>query len=336
MKLERLREILARASGKRIAVAGDLMLDEFVWGKVGRISPEAPVPVVEVTGESFYPGGAANVARNLREFIDGVSVIGTVGTDDSGGRLLDLLRAQKIQTDLVLEDPDFRTIVKTRIVARHQQVVRVDREEIRGPTEKQVAQVTAGLGKILPELDAFIFEDYGKGFLGAELVRQISADLNAAGKIATADPNPLHKVDWGKVTAVKPNRSEALLAAGFPITDPMGPVMEDAALLEAGAKLLATWDSQMLLITLGEQGMMLLERDQPPHHIPTKARQVFDVSGAGDTAIALFTLALSCEASPVEAAEIANHASAVVVAKLGTATVTPEELLASLENDNRA
>jgi len=144
MKLERLREILARASGKRIAVAGDLMLDEFVWGKVGRISPEAPVPVVEVTGESFYPGGAANVARNLREFIDGVSVIGTVGTDDSGGRLLDLLRAQKIQTDLVLEDPDFRTIVKTRIVARHQQVVRVDREEIRGPTEKQVAHVTAG------------------------------------------------------------------------------------------------------------------------------------------------------------------------------------------------
>jgi D-beta-D-heptose 7-phosphate kinase/D-beta-D-heptose 1-phosphate adenosyltransferase len=114
------------------------------------------------------------------------------------------------------------------------------------------------------------------------------------------------------------------------------PVMEDAALLEAGAKLLATWDSQMLLITLGEQGMMLLERDQPPHHIPTKARQVFDVSGAGDTAIALFTLALSCEASPVEAAEIANHASAVVVAKLGTATVRPEELLASLENDNCA
>ena len=144
------------------------------------------------------------------------------------------------------------------------------------------------------------------------------------------------KVDWGKVTAVKPNRSEALLAAGFPITDPMDPVMEDAALLEAGAKLLATWDTQMLLITLGEQGMMLLERDQPPHHIPTKARQVFDVSGAGDTAIALFTLALCCEASPVEAAEIANHASAVVVAKLGTATVTPEELLASLENDNRA
>lgn len=336
MKLERLEEILARAAGQRIAVAGDLMLDEFVWGKVGRISPEAPVPVVEVTGETFYPGGAANVARNLREFIDHVSVIGMVGPDSSGQRLLDLLRAQEIETRLVLNDPDFRTIVKTRIVARHQQVVRVDREEIRGPTEKQVAQVTAGLQKILPELNAFIFEDYGKGFLGAGLVRQLSADLKAAGKIATADPNPDHKVDWGKVTAVKPNRSEALLAAGFPVTDPIGPAMEDSILLEAGAKLLKMWDAEMLLITLGEQGMMLLERGQAPHHIPTKARQVFDVSGAGDTAIALFTLALSCGASPVEASEIANHASAVVVAKLGTATVTREELFASFKDDNRA
>lgn len=336
MKLERLQEILAKAAGKRIAVAGDLMLDEFVWGKVGRISPEAPVPVVEVTGESFYPGGAANVARNLREFIDGVSVIGTVGTDASGRQLLDLLRRQNIETGLVLEDPDFRTIVKTRIIARHQQVVRVDREEIRAPVEKQVAQISGGLRKILPTLDGFIFEDYGKGFLDSGLVRQISADLSAAGKIATADPNPQHEVNWGKVTAVKPNRSEALQAAGFPVTDPVDPPLQDKALLTAGMRLLSAWDTQLLLITLGEQGMMLLERNQPPHHIPTKARQVFDVSGAGDTAIALFTLALCCGASPIEAAEIANHASAVVVAKLGTATVTPAELIASLENDGDA
>ncbi len=336
MKLERLREILARAAGKRIAVAGDLMLDEFVWGKVGRISPEAPVPVVEVTGESFYPGGAANVARNLREFTDSVSVIGTVGTDSSGRQLLDLLRAGKIETGLVLEDRDFRTIVKTRIIARQQQVVRVDREEIRGPSEKQIAEVIGRLRETLPQLDAFIFEDYGKGFLNADLVRQISSDLRAAGKIATADPNPHHQINWGEITAVKPNRSEALHAAGFPLTDPVDPPLEDKALLTAGIRLLSKWDTQMLLITLGEQGMMLLERNQTPHHIPTKARQVFDVSGAGDTAIALFTLALSCAASPTEAAEIANHASAVVVAKLGTATVTPAELIASFEDDNGA
>ncbi len=336
MKLKRLREILARAASKRIAVAGDLMLDEFVWGKVGRISPEAPVPVVEVTGESFYPGGAANVARNLREFIASVSVIGTVGTDQSGRQLLDLLRAGNIETGLVLEDPAFRTIVKTRIVARHQQVVRVDREEIRSPLSEQVAQVTAGLGKIMPQLDAFIFEDYGKGFLSAELVRQLSADLKAAGKIATADPNPQRQVDWGKVTAIKPNRSEALHAAGFPPSDPVDPPLEDKVLLTAGLRLLSNWDTEMLLITLGEQGMMLFERNEPPHHIPTKARQVFDVSGAGDTAIALFTLALCCEATPLEAAEIANHASAVVVAKLGTATVSPAELIVSLEDDHGA
>ncbi len=336
MKLDRLRTIVQQAACKRIAVAGDLMLDEFVWGKVGRISPEAPVPVVEVTGESFYPGGAANVARNLRQFSDHVSVTGTVGTDPSGRQLLDLLREEKIETGLVLEDPQFRTIVKTRIVARHQQIVRVDREEIREPNEQQITQVTARVRDLLPELDAFIFEDYGKGFLAAPLVDQLSAALRDAGKIATADPNPNRQIDWGKVTAVKPNRLEALQAADMPATDPIDPPLEDKALLTAGLRLLHRWETQMLLITLGEQGMLLLERGQPPHHIPTKARQVFDVSGAGDTAIALFTLALSCGATPLEAAEIANHASAVVVGKLGTATLTPAELMDSFADDDLA
>ncbi len=334
MQLPRLREILTRAAEKRLTVVGDLMLDEFVWGKVGRISPEAPVPVVEVTGESCYPGGAANVARNLREFVAGVSVIGIVGVDATGAQLLGLLRDQKIETSLVVEDPNFRTIVKTRIVARNQQVVRVDREKFHEPSAAQIEEVAIKLRRNLPQLDAVIFEDYGKGFLSAELVRQISGEAQAAGKIATADPNPRQAIAWQGITAVKPNRSEALAAAGLPATDPIDPPMEDEALLAAGAKLLEAWDTRLVLITLGEQGMMLFERGQPPHHIPTKARQVFDVSGAGDTAIALFTLALCCDASPVEAAEIANHASAVVVAKLGTATVTPEELIASFEDDN--
>lgn len=336
MKLERLREILTHAAGKRLTVVGDLMLDEFVWGKVGRISPEAPVPVVEVTGESFYPGGAANVARNLREFSENVSVVGTVGQDAGGQQLLSLLREQKIDTALVLEDPDFRTIVKTRIVARHQQVVRVDREQFREPTAAQVERIAADLRKILPTLDAVIFEDYGKGFLSEALVRQISGDAQAAGKIVTADPNPRQALPWQNITAIKPNRSEALAAAGLPPTDPIDPPNEDKPLLQAGAKLLQMWDARLLLITLGEQGMMLFERGQAPLHIPTKARQVFDVSGAGDTAIALFTLALCCDALPAEAAEIANHASAVVVAKLGTATVTPAELIASFEDDDGA
>lgn len=336
MNPARLQKILGSARSKRILVVGDLMLDEFVWGKVGRISPEAPVPVVEVTGESFYPGGAANVARNLREFVDRASVIGLLGTDRGGRRLRRLLEEDSIDTTAAIEDPDFPTIVKTRIIARQQQVVRVDREQIRTPTAQQVAQVAESVRQQLPQIDAVILEDYGKGFLSAELVIKISGLAHAAGKIVTVDPNPRHAIAWKNVTAVKPNRSEAFLAAGIPLSDPTEPVEKDAALLRVGAALLEKWDTRHLLITLGEHGMILFDRASPPHHIPTKARQVFDVSGAGDTAIALFTLALTCGAAAAEAAEIANHASAVVVGKLGTATVTPEELKASFEDDGPA
>jgi len=336
MNARRLKEILGRAKTKRLLVIGDLMLDEFVWGRVGRISPEAPVPVVEVTGESFYPGGAANVARNLREFTGSVAVVGMFGSDRGGRQLRDLLAEQKIDTKSAVEDPGFPTIVKTRIIARNQQVVRVDREQLRSPTPAQVSAIVRNVQRHLPKTDAIIFEDYGKGFLATELVRRICDAAIAAGKIVTGDPNPLHQIEWKSVTAVKPNRNEAFLAAGLPWSDPAPAPIKDKALRKAGEILLEKWQTKILLITLGEQGMMLFERGKKPHHIPTKAQQVFDVSGAGDTAIALFTLALCCEATPVEAADIANHASAVVVGKVGTATVTPEELTASFQNDRLA
>lgn len=333
MNTRRLNEILAKAKSKRIVVIGDLMLDEFVWGKVGRISPEAPVPVVEVSGESFYPGGAANVARNLREFVDAVAVVGLMGVDRGGRQLRELLAAQQIDTADAIEDAGFRTIVKTRIIARNQQIVRVDREQIRSPSGAQVSHITEGIRRRLAQTDAIIFEDYGKGFLSPDLVRQICDDAIEAGKIVSGDPNPRHPLNWKNITAVKPNRSEAFLAAGVPWSDPIDPAEKDGALLKVGEILLGKWDTKFLLITLGEQGMMLFQKGQQPHYIPTKARQVFDVSGAGDTAIALFTLALACDATPSEAAEIANHGSAVVVGKLGTATVTREELVASFQND---
>jgi rfaE bifunctional protein kinase chain/domain len=336
MNLNRLDEILSRTAAKRIVVIGDLMLDEFVWGKVGRISPEAPVPVVQVTGESFFPGGAANVARNLREFVDHAAVIGVVGKDRGGRQLRTLLGEQNIDTAATVEDSNLQTIVKTRVIAGHQQVVRVDREQIRAPTAEQVAQVTKAFHKIVSGIDAVIFEDYGKGFLSAELVRQICADARSAGKIVAADPNPHHPLEWRNTTVVKPNRAEAFLAASLPCPDSAETPERDEGLLKVGTILLKKWETEFLLVTLGEQGMMLFQKGEPPHHIPTKAQQVFDVSGAGDTAIALFTLALCCDASPIEAAEIANHASAVVVGKLGTATVTPEELRASFQNDATA
>jgi rfaE bifunctional protein kinase chain/domain len=334
MNSARLEQILQRAPATRILVIGDLMLDEFVWGKVARISPEAPVPVVEVTGESFYPGGAANVARNLREFIQNVAVVGMVGKDPSGQQLRELLSTNKIDMSNSIEDGTFRTIVKTRIIAQHQQVVRVDREQIAAPSPKQTAEIVRTVREKIPEIDAIIFEDYGKGFLGSELVAQICRDAKAAGKIVAADPNPRHLIDWPGITVATPNRAEAFQAAGIPLCDPGASPKEDVDLARAGETLLKKWDTKYLLVTLGENGMMLFQKNEPPHHIPTKARQVFDVSGAGDTAIALFTLALCCGASPIEAAEIANHASAVVIGKLGTATVTRDELVASFHEDS--
>jgi rfaE bifunctional protein kinase chain/domain len=334
MDPSRIEQILHRAPSMRITVIGDLMLDEFVWGKVGRISPEAPVPVVEVTGESFYPGGAANVARNLRQFADHVAVIGMLGEDRSGQQLRELLTAQNIDTSNAVQDEAFSTIVKTRIIALHQQVVRVDREKIVSPSPEQIAKVAAALRNAIQETDAIIFEDYGKGFVTTELVSQIAREARSAGKIVAADPNPRHSVDWRGVTVVKPNRAEAFLGSGVPWREPDQAPAKDVDLKRAGEALLKKWETKYVLVTLGEHGMMLFQPNEAPHYIPTKARQVFDVSGAGDTAIALFTLALACGATPIEAAEIANHGSAVVVSKLGTATVTRDELIASFRQDS--
>ena len=336
MDLSRLEQILDRARSRRITVIGDLMLDEFVWGKVGRISPEAPVPVVEVTGESFYPGGAANVARNLRELVDQVAIIGLFGKDHTGQQLRKLLAEQKIDVSHALEDESFRTILKTRIIARHQQVVRVDREQLTTLSNEQVQRVVAAVRQNLSDTDAIIFEDYGKGFLSTSMVSQVAAEARSAGKTIAADPNPRHLVDWRGATVVTPNRAEAFLAAGIASRDANTAPPDDVHLRRAGETLLQRWEAKYVLVTLGEHGMMLFQQNEQPHYIPTKARQVFDVSGAGDTAIALFTLGLVCGATPMEAAEIANHASAVVVSKLGTATVTRNELIANFREDREA
>ncbi|GAT32813.1 D-beta-D-heptose 7-phosphate kinase [Terrimicrobium sacchariphilum] len=334
MNLDRIQHLLEQARKRRLLVVGDVMLDEFVWGKVSRISPEAPVPVVEVQRESSYPGGAANVARNLREFCATVHISGLVGQDAGAKRLADLLREEGIATDGIIEAEHFETIVKTRIIARQQQVVRVDREK-KGALPAEVVELAAErISALLPEVDAIIFEDYNKGFLTQELVDRVSAVASAAGKVITADPNPGNRLEWRGVTTIKPNRSEAFAMAGRSDTGAADEPLKDEPLLEVGQILLEKLGAPSLLITLGEHGMILFDRASPPYHTPTRAREVFDVSGAGDTAIALFTLALSAGATLQEAAEISNHASGVVVGKLGTATLTVDELLASLEKDH--
>jgi D-beta-D-heptose 7-phosphate kinase/D-beta-D-heptose 1-phosphate adenosyltransferase len=313
----------------RVLVIGDLMLDEFIWGKVSRISPEAPVPVVNVTGETYYPGGAANVARNLRELGAQTSLMGMVGDDANGERLCRLLAEAGIETRGVQSAAPGHTTVKTRIIARNQQVVRVDREQPAPMTPAQRARALAFLTGAMKDIDGIVVADYGKGMLDQDLADHICRIAIDKGKVLAVDPHPHTSLVWKGATAIKPNRIEAFNAAGMRLEAPVEPAPADQALLAAADELLRAWQPGCLLVTLGEQGMMLFAAGQAPHHIPTRAKEVFDVSGAGDTAIAALTLGLLAGASPQDAADLANRASGIAVGKLGTATVTPAELRAS-------
>jgi D-beta-D-heptose 7-phosphate kinase/D-beta-D-heptose 1-phosphate adenosyltransferase len=269
------------------------------------------------------------VARNVREFAAHTAVLGIAGTDAAGDRLLALLGAAGIDTAGVLRDPAAATTVKTRIIARNQQVVRVDRERQAALTEEQRERTAEYLAQAIAEVDGLVVADYGKGFLNQALADEICRLARKYGKALAVDPHPYTSLVWREATAIKPNRIEAFTAAGLPVAEPVEPVCRDEALLAAARKLHALWRPGSLLVTLGERGMLLFEAEAEPVHLPAQAQEVFDVSGAGDTAIAVLTLALACHASAAEAAELANRASGIVVGKIGTATVTPAELVAA-------
>lgn len=335
---QRLAEVARSFAGKHILVVGDVMVDEFVWGKVSRISPEAPVPVVEVSRETSYPGGAANVARNLAEFTGGVSIMGLVGEDAGAAHLTGLLQRCGIAHGGLVREAGFQTIVKTRIIARSQQVVRVDREQRFVMPETLTNRLVEAFREQLradPAIEAVILQDYAKGFFTQALADKLMELAHEAGKLVAVDPNPRSPIRWRGADVMKPNRSEALDAAEI---DPetratLQPALEDPGMREVAKRLLEKWDCRMLLVTLGEDGMALFAKDGdqiPPYLGDARAKEVFDVSGAGDTVIALFTLALAAGARPHEAVEIATHASGIVVGKIGTATVTPAELMEAL------
>ncbi len=328
--------LLARFSGRRILVVGDVMLDWFLWGSVSRISPEAPVPVVEVQSESRYPGGAANVARNITPFGAKVELSGLYGLDANGALLEETLAEHGIGMGLCLRREESQTITKTRVVARHQQVVRIDREK-RRPLDPALAEELVGrISGVLPEIDGIIVEDYGKGLISRELVAGLLAAATEHRVPVTVDPKPGNPVDWRGVATVKPNRVEAFACSGLEDLhhDTGLHPLEDGPLLEAGRRLLERWQCGQILLTLGEQGMLLFSTGSDgPVHIPAKAREVFDVSGAGDTAIAVYTLGLCSGLPPALAAHIANLASSVVVGKLGTAPIEREELLEAIARD---
>jgi len=310
------RRLFERMRDKRVLVVGDAMLDEWVWGSVSRISPEAPVPVVAVSDHSFTLGGAGNVASNLRAVGARVAFAATVGDDAEGRRLLQLLDAIEVERSAVVACADRPTTRKTRIVAHNQQVVRADWESAEALSTADSDTLCTRVARLAAECDAVVLSDYAKGLFSERLVRAAGA-----ARVVAADPKPKNIGLFRGVTLVAPNAAEAAAASGVAIKD-------DATLERAGAELLSRLGCRYVVITRGERGMALFGAGGERLVVPSVARTVFDVSGAGDTVIAVLTAALAAEA-PIELAlQLANFAAGAVVEKLGTATASPDEILA--------
>jgi rfaE bifunctional protein kinase chain/domain len=307
----------------RVLVIGDLMIDEYLWGDVDRISPEAPVPVVAVIKEESTLGGSGNVINNLSALGAKVFAAGVIGPGRNGNMLLKRLGSLGVDAGGVVQERGRPTTRKTRVIAAHQHVLRIDREtkkEVSGETMDEVARFVE---KIVSETDIVIVSDYGKGLVTKILMNRIVKAGKKHGRMIIADPKGLDYSKYSGVTLITPNRKEAALAAGVEITD-------NPSLVEAGAKIMESAGIGNLLITCGKDGMTLFEKEKKPYKIRAEARQVFDVSGAGDTVIAVLGLCLASGGSLKEAASIANIAAGIVVGKVGTATVSEKELKAAL------
>ncbi len=319
--------IIHKFRNKSILVIGDLILDHYIWGRVNRISPEAPVPVVEVTRESFMLGGAANVAHNIVSLGGKASVLGIIGKDMTGEVVMDMLSQKGVNCDGVFVS-NRPTTVKTRVIAHNQQVVRFDREDSQYVGGEILTGIVKHLRSICSSHDAIIISDYKKGMITHELIKSV---LNASktvkkrkageGLFVAVDPKIGHFPFYRGVSLITPNLAEASSGSTIEIND-------DRTLIMAGKALMKNLRCRAVLITRGEQGMSLFEKDKVSH-IPTMAKQVYDVTGAGDTVISAFTLARVSGASMEQAAVIANHAAGVVVAEVGTAVATPEQILES-------
>ena len=329
MRKEEANNIISKFKGKKIAVVGDLMLDVYVWGKVSRISPEAPVPVVHVNKKTYTLGGAANVMCNITSLGGDALAFGLIGKGENGTLLLDLMNKRGINTENIIIDEDYLTIEKQRIIADSQQLARVDYEKQDSVShiiqEKTMNRIISMLEK--KELDAVIFEDYAKGLLSSEMVNKIIKAAKAQNIPVTLDPHPSNTLEVKGLTLMTPNQSEAFTLAGIYPKELSDPVYKDPTLLKVSEKLNTEWDVKQLLITLGANGMALFEQGKEVVHIPTKAKEVFDVTGAGDTVIASYTLALTGGATGPEASEISNQAAGVIVGRVGTSSITPKELL---------
>jgi rfaE bifunctional protein kinase chain/domain len=318
----RLADLVRRFAGTRVLVVGDLMLDRYVWGRVHRISPEAPVPVVHVTREEMRPGGAGNVVSNLAALGGVAAVCGIVGRDAAGKQLTDALARLGASTDGVVRGTG-ETTQKTRIIAHQQQVVRLDREAGSGPDGTSARRVRDFVLRARRRYDVLVVSDYAKGAIGPDLLEALAAARAREEFTWVVDPKRANFAYYRRASLVKPNRDEAAEAAGVEIRD-------RASLRAAGQRLLALWEAGAVLISRGDEGMALFKAGGAVEEFPTVAREVYDVTGAGDTVLATCALALGAGGSLEEATILANHAAGVVVGKIGTATVTAAELRAAV------
>lgn len=324
---KRLEELFAGMKGKRIAVIGDLMLDRYIWGNVSRISPEAPVPVVDMEQEQVRLGGAANVAMNIKSLGGDPLLIGIIGDDNSGRQLSDLMRENKFSTDGIITDTTRPTTVKTRVIANSQHIVRIDRErksDISPVIQNKLLDI---LRKNISTVDGIIIEDYNKGVVVKELIGEIVTLANKQNKIVTVDPKFNNFFEYKNVTVIKPNRKEAEEAMGVRLKT-------NDDILAAGKNLMEKLQSKNVLLTRGEHGMSLFESNGKISHMPTKALNVADVSGAGDTVISTLTMALASGATIKEAATMANFAGGIVCGYIGIVPIQPNELKEIILHDN--
>ncbi|MFO8052671.1 MAG: D-glycero-beta-D-manno-heptose-7-phosphate kinase [Candidatus Omnitrophota bacterium] len=318
-KKNKLKKIISKFANKKILVVGDLILDRHIFGSVNRISPEAPVPVVWAKKETFRAGGAANVGLNLTDLGAKVALCGLIGQDIFGKQLYSLLNKKKLSTKYIFKDKKRRTTLKTRIIAHHQQVVRLDWETTNHFSKRTTTNIINKIKNNLDNFDAVIIEDYGKGMVNPLLVKELVSLCGKKDKIITVDPKEDHFQYYQGVTALTPNLSEAQIAAGKKAKN-------KSEIKSLGEKILKELKPKSVLLTLGEDGMMLFEKGKI-QHIPTAALEVYDVTGAGDTVISLFTLALASGATSLQAAQLANLAAGSVVGNLGATTTTKKKLI---------
>ncbi|NLZ59499.1 MAG: hypothetical protein GX901_02430 [Lentisphaerae bacterium] len=327
--MNRLIDLVAKLEGLHAAVLGDLMLDRYVWGKAERISPEAPVPIIEVSRCSAVPGGAANVLRNIIGLNARAHAFGCLGNDPEGLELREMLQQCQTNTEGIIVDAQRPTTVKTRVLAANQQVLRID-QECKDCFEADMRrQLLEKLRRALAndDIGLLILEDYAKGLFDQQFMQEACNLARQTGCMVCLDPHPSHNFCVQGLKLMTPNRSEAFKLAAMPMSEPHENPLQDEALRQVGSNILRQWSPELLLITLGAQGMALFsDETKPPLHIATQARQVFDVSGAGDTVMTCMALALLAGASAEEAARLANAAAGVVVGYLGTTAIDAETL----------